>query len=456
MIRTLPVAELSYPSEWPASQRWSPLKRFLFRLALCYFLLSVLTVSGVLGLIPWGLGYKIESGIDHVWSLPVQWLGQHLFHLSGIAVHPHSTDSRDEALDWITTGLIVTVSLVSAALWSVLDRHRRNYRTAAAWLRFWLRLTLVFLMFRYGLMKVFPLQMSPPSLAVLNEPVGNMSPMTLLWTLIGLHPAYEILCGAIETAAAVLLFFRRTALLGALLTLFVMTNVLLFNMFFDVPVKLGAANLLLLAVAVLAPDLGALYSFFWRREAAAPTAGWGPPGGSRAFRRGTYAFEVLFLVLVLVQFVPWMSQEAAQERASVRHPSPLTGEWRVDSALRTTGGHTVSLPVLTGEGLPMTALYLEPDGRAMARSSDGKLWRAQAYVDMAKRTVALSSGYFDSDRFDANYSLAQPDPTHLVLTPVGRAAARDATISLTRVPLPSHYFLLDRGFHWVNEWALER
>ena len=76
-------------------------------------------------------------------------------------------------------------------------------------------------------MKIFPLQMSPPSLAVLNEPVGNTSPMTLLWTMIGLHPGYEMLAGWFEATAASLLIFRRTALLGALLTVVIMSNVLL-------------------------------------------------------------------------------------------------------------------------------------------------------------------------------------------------------------------------------------
>jgi hypothetical protein len=29
-------------------------------------------------------------------------------------------------------------------------------------------------------------------------------------------------------------------------------------------------------------------------------------------------------------------------------------------------------------------------------------------------------------------------------------------LALTRVPLPTKYPLQERGFHWVNEWGLER
>jgi hypothetical protein len=54
------------------------------------------------------------------------------------------------------------------------------------------------------------------------------------------------------------------------------------------------------------------------------------------------------------------------------------------------------------------------------------------------------------------YAMSQPDPTHLVLTPTGKDAKNDGTLTLARIPLPTHYPLLDRGFHFVNEWGLER
>jgi hypothetical protein len=67
-----------------------------------------------------------------------------------------------------------------------------------------------------------------------------------------------------------------------------------------------------------------------------------------------------------------------------------------------------------------------------------------------------------------------PDANHLVLTstppeqPKAKPGAKQkadpqpaapfvpAVLSWTRTPIPSHYPLLERGFHLVNQWGLER
>jgi len=434
---------------------WSVPFRFAFCLLFLFLLLSDVVIFSPLSIIPF-VGDAISNGISFVAFHAAQWTGVHAFHLSGIAMEAHPTDSRDTALNWITLGLILCASVFGALVWRVLDRRRPHYQTAAAWLRFLLRMLLVFLMLRYGSGKVFPLQMSRPSLAVLNEPLGQSSPMTLLWTMIGLQPLYQILCGAFEMLAGVLLFFRRTALLGALLNAFIMSNVLLFNLFFDVPVKLGAGLILLTTIAVIAPDLGSLYEYFWLHRMTAPTGLWVPPLERREFRIGTRVIEVGFVLLAIYNLVPGAYTMAKQESQNVRHPGALTGEWHVDSDVLRLDGHNVDTPVLTAEGSPLTALYLEPDGRVMARSSDGRLWRAGIQVDPQKRTLSLYSGWFEGTRFQGSYLFAQPDPNHLVLKPFGDGAGMLGTLTLSRVPLPDHYPLLDRGFHWINEWALER
>jgi hypothetical protein len=132
-------------------------------------------------------------------------------------------------------------------------------------------------MIGYGLAKVFPFQIPPPSVAILTEPAGNMAPMTFLWNLISLSPVHETICGSAEVLGGILLLYRRTALAGALFSTFVIANVVLYNFCYDVPVKLFAANLLLGCIFLALPDALSLCCFFWSHKPAAPTAAWVPP-----------------------------------------------------------------------------------------------------------------------------------------------------------------------------------
>ena len=427
-------------SSLPASSRrpWSATTRIAFRFVFCYVAQYALGCGNatVWRAIPWLGGHVLEPLFARPYLLAAQSLGQHLFHLHGPGAHLHGSGYGDRALDWIAAGLMLAIAAIATILWSALDRHRREYNTLLAWFRFGLRLTLAVAMLNYGSWKIFPIQMPPPSLDVLNEPLGSTSPLTLLWTLLGMSPLYENICGGIEFLAALLLLYRRTALMGALLAAFMMTNVVLFNCFFDVPVKLYAANLLLMALAAIVPDLRALFGFFWRQTPSAPTSPWQPTlRGRRRWLLPALEVSVLLTVGIVSSFGHY--RQHAQEEANRRHPSPLAGEWRLDAGT-----------VLTGDGVPMSDLVLEPDGRLDVRAADGSLWGGSIYRPGAPQLTLSGPGLPD-----VTFAVAQPDPAHLVLTP---AAGGAGELRLTRVPLPTHYPLLERGFHLVNEWGLER
>jgi hypothetical protein len=423
--------------------RWPLIGRIGFRVAFCYLLLYAFssTNANLLYLLP-KLGAMIASWMSLATLGPATWLAPHLFRITGLGAKIHPTGSGDTAIKWIAIGVMLAYSLAAALIWSLFAR-RDEYRTAAAWLRFLIRLTLVLAMTNYGFDKLFPMQMPPPSLAVLNEPVGNVSPMTLLWTLIGFNPIYEAVCGAIEVVAAILLFFRRTALAGAILTFFVMGNVLLFNLFFDVPVKIYAAHLVLFSLVIIAPDLRSLWGFFWRHQPSAPSAPAVPPTQRRGVRIAIYVVEV-FLILMVVTSIPGQYQSFARTQVSLHHPHPFTGEWRVQ-------GQAVPGTVITGGGRPMTELFIEPNGRATLRDDAGVLWRAGVSINDKDGNFAL---YRDGEA-SLVYSFDQPDAMHLILKPSANDAATGA-LYLERVLLPDRYPLLDRGFHLVNEWPLER
>ena len=117
-------------------------------------------------------------------------------------------------------------------------------------------------MFSYGFAKVFPLQMPTVFLSRLLEPYGDFSPMGVIWYSIGAAPGYERFIGSAEVLGGLLLLLPWTSLLGALVTLGVTFGVWVVNMTYDVPVKLFAFHLVLMAIFLIAPDARRLINWF--------------------------------------------------------------------------------------------------------------------------------------------------------------------------------------------------
>ena len=462
------------PTEFPTSLSatappapWSPATRLGFRIAFLYFFtFCFLGGNGTLFRFFPVVGDWIEDKLNWPFHHLSEFTGQHLFHLSGIAAHWHPSESGDTTMHWIQNGFFVLFALAGGILWTLIAIFRNNarteYRTLHAWLRFILRITCGMFMVTYGLAKVFPFQMPAPSIAILTEPAGNMSPMTFLWNLIGLSPVYEIICGSAEVLGGILLLYRRTALAGAIFSAFVMTNVVLYNFCYDVPVKLFAANLLLGCLFLALPDTLSLGRFFWSHKPAAPTATWVPPASRRAGRIAILVTESLFAAFFLVVQPIFMTIGWHHLQVALRTPSPLVGAWHLDAT------HPASGAFIDPEGHPVTDLYVAPSSRAYTRSTDGELWLTGVNLDAKKHTVRINC-YFISD--PTNYAWQLSGPDHLILTAVPPDAPKPdskhnpakpaapftpAVLTLTRTPTPAHYPLLERGFHFISEWRYER
>jgi hypothetical protein len=433
--------------------RWSLPARIGFRFAFCYFGGYCLFNGNatIWSAIPLA-GDPIQDVFARAFALPAQFLAQHLFHVEPPGNQLHPTGSGDTAIIWIAVLLLLLASLLATAIWTALDRRRPHYQTLAAWLRFLIRLTLAVGMVTYGLAKVFPLQMPPPTIGSLSEPLGMHSPMSLLWTFIGVNPWYEMVCGGAELLAGLLLLFRRTALAGALFTTFVVSNVLLYNLAFDVPVKLYAGHLLLLSLFVILPDARALFRFFWMHEPARPTGVWVPPSSRRVFRRATIAVEVTFAALALGGSLLGVGQGWRNTQRQNAIPCPLCGDWHIDTAtlLDSTGQTTQHWPQLS-KGQPAAELILNNPIRGSLRDSAGDA----TYVPIKTDTPAHTLEFDIPDKPKIVYATQSPDASHLILTPTGDAAKTAAILHLTLLSPADGYPLLNRGFHWISEYPYQ-
>jgi hypothetical protein len=115
-----------------------------------------------------------------------------------------------------------------------------------------LRYMLGLVMLVYGLIKIFRIQFNLPDF-VYEEPLKRLDGVTLTWAFLGYSPWFSVILGFSEAIPAVLLLFRRTGLLGALLIFPVLVNVFLVNMAYDfLPhMRLFSGGLLMMNITLL-------------------------------------------------------------------------------------------------------------------------------------------------------------------------------------------------------------
>lgn len=221
---------------------WSPSKKLLFRFFAVYLLLYILSNQFILTFL-----------IDPLWEIIVPWFGNYILGIDYNITNLHG-GSGDKTYDYVLLLLIVIITVISASFWSLLDKSRLSYQKFLDWLVVLIRYYLIFQMLLYGMGKVFYLQMGPPSPERLEQPLGEFSPMGLVWTFVGYSKGFTMMTGWFEVLGGVLLMFKRTQTLGAMVVFVVMANVMAFNYFYDVPVKLLSTHIVLMTIFLISLD----------------------------------------------------------------------------------------------------------------------------------------------------------------------------------------------------------
>ena len=115
-------------------------------------------------------------------------------------------------------------------------------------------------------------------------------------------------------------------MLGALMSIGVLSNVVALNFSYDVPVKLFSSHLLAMAVFVILPDVRRLADFFILNRATERVSEQ-PLFRRTAFRRGALVVASLFAIAVVGTS---LYQSYDQRRTFVAERSPLYGVWEVE------------------------------------------------------------------------------------------------------------------------------
>ncbi|WP_343611557.1 hypothetical protein [Chryseobacterium oranimense] len=120
---------------------------------------------------------------------------------------------------------------------------------------------LAVVLMKYGLDKVFKAQFYLPEPNILYSRFGNLDKDILFWSVMGTSRFYSISTGIIELLASLMIIFRKTRVLGLLISVGILVNILLINLGFDISVKFFSLILLSMVVFALKDEWFPLYRF---------------------------------------------------------------------------------------------------------------------------------------------------------------------------------------------------
>jgi hypothetical protein len=431
-------------SEQPQVPRWSLPAKLAFRFCFVYFTLFSLSnqIFGGLLAIP-----KVEiPDLASLWPLRpiVFWTAAHVFRVTKPLVYTGS-GSGDKTFDWVLAFCLIIMAGLATAVWSILDRDRPNYITLHKWFRLFIRFALGSEMLLYGLVKVIPLQMPYPSLTRLVEPFGSFSPMGVLWYSVGASPAYEIFAGSAETLAGILLMVPCTATLGALVCLADMVQVFTLNMTYDVPVKLFSFHLLLMAVFLLAPEVFRLAKFFLLNRTVEPSRQ--PPLFRHArSNRIAYVAQIVFAAWLLGSNL-YGGWTAWHKYGGGAPKSPLFGIWDVEQM--SIDGQVRS--ALLSDYDRWRRVVFDVYGILAFQRMDDSFVRYTASVNAKEGSIAVTK---NADKnWKATFVFQRPRADELTLD--GTMDGHKLRMQL-RVVDRNSFLLVNRGFHWVQEYPFNR
>ena len=415
--------------EKTTSEPWNSGKKVLFRFLFIYLMLYVLP-------------FPILSGNvnDYTlwWMGPVSWTGKHVLGVDH-EITVLRNGSGDQTFHYVQAFLFFLLALTGTIVWSAVDRKRPGYEKVYFWLIIYIRYYLAFTMMGYGFIKVFKTQFPFPFLGKLVQPVGELSPMGLLWTFMGYSTAYNIFAGVGEVLGGILLFFRRTTLLGALILFAVVTNVVILNFCYDVPVKLFSIHLLFMCLFLLAPNASRVWSFLVLNKATEA-----PPLQEVFTDRKKKIALVLVKVLLIASIVTMniTTSLTTRQQLEVMEPKGVSygGIYNVETFI--LRGDTI--PAILNNATRWKKVMVYHKDWSSIEYMDGAVINQRFESDTAHNTIKIIS----SPSYAYSFNLYSLDKTRILWKGL---MGSDSLKLVVRKQGFDDFLLINRGFHWINE-----
>jgi len=257
----------------------------------------------------------VQFSADQIFNLQCSYAPELISDSTGLYIHAFN---------------LLVIALVVSIVWTFLERKNINYQKLSYWFLVVVSYYLAFQLLTYGFNKIFKWQFYLPDPNTLYTRVGETPRDLLFWSVMGTSYSYNIFAGSMEVLAALLLIYRRTRLLGALISLGVMVNIVMINFGFNISVKFYSSFLMLLSVVIIGPHLNRLVQFFLKEESAEPWRGWRPKWGGKQ-KRMIYAGLKTLVILILFFDVLAPYFETGSFNSDTAPRPPMHGAYQVHS-----------------------------------------------------------------------------------------------------------------------------
>ena len=419
--------------------KWSSLKKVLFRFAFIYITLFIIFVNN--GAYPFW--YAIMKLPNQWLQIFIPWVGENILNLS-YKITVFTNGSGDTTYDYVILLCILLVALFGALIWTLLDRKRTHYKTLFYWLTTAVRFYIALMLLSYGMVKVIQLQFSPPGFYRLIQAYGDSSPMGLAWTFLGFSKGYNMFMGIAEVAA-VLLLFRRTVTVGAIITLMTTANVMAVNYFYDVPVKIVSTHLVLLTLFLLSRDITKLFKFFFKGEFTQLSKIQRPKFEGAWINKTLLIFKILILGYVVYGFTGLFE---SQKQYGSKAPKPeLYGLYEVTRFVKNND----TIKAIKGHSERWEYIQIEREGLLQIRNMDKSRMNFKPEQDSITKSIKLYA-YSDSSKV-SQMTYKKIDSTFFEFNAI---IDMDTIYCKTVKKTPEDFLLTNRGFHWITEYPHNR
>jgi uncharacterized membrane protein YphA (DoxX/SURF4 family) len=406
----------------PKTKNRNTLLRFLHLYGISYIYLFMLTSQ--------------FSPLKGIYKTGVLWGCKNIFNDKQVE-YIKITGSGDTTLDY----WVIIVNLIFAAVVAFIviltDKKQRTFKDLHWLTVVVVRYYIAMIMLSYGFSKLHDGQFPPNSIDRLEEKIGDISPMGMVWTMMGASTGYTFVSGLLEVIGGLLLFFRRTKTFGALFSMTIMINVALLNFFYDVPVKIFSSHIVLSCVFIVSGDAKALYRFFILHQPS--QLRFHPRNSDKKWKRNTLtALKCLVLCLLIFTSSPGLFYKSPT--------LPIEGAYTVEKFV--TKNEDLSRPI--NDSISWKKLLISYPGWTDIILNDDSVNTFEAVINTKEKTVILRKPDWDNIYANLRYSI---EKDYTIFT--GKIGSDSVRIE-TKRKNKEDYRLNKRGFHWISEYPFNK